>query len=265
VYTIKQSLRSAVHVVFTICVLVIVGSVWLGHRPVPARAQGPPVLSLGAITRISPFRNGEDINQVWAAADPSNGLHLITCGMDRYPGQNVSTGYIYSSANAGRSWHQTMLDDATRWVSEESCTYAADGRAYFAAGESDTSTGEPRHEWGHLNIFTSDDHGMNWNKTWRRKNGWIDWTSLAAAPASGLVVVFGNSGTDKLGHWWKSRPVAIVSYDGGRSFTNLIAPRPPSGFRLSSQKRNPTRGGTGICGSRSSPIHLRPGQCVRAP
>jgi len=185
--------------------------------------------------RLSSPRKGEDFFQVLGAADPTNGQHLIVCGYNQDPRQNLWSGYVYSSADAGTSWRETVLDKTTKFVSEESCTYDAEGRSYFADGESDTSTGVARHEWGHFTLFTSDDHGMSWNKTWNRKDGWIDWTSLAAAPASngspGLLVAFGNSGTDKLGHWWPARPVAIVSRDGGRSFTNLLVPHPPLGFR----------------------------------
>jgi len=215
------------------CMLLVVGLLWMWFFAFPALSAGR-ALTLGALTRISPVENKEDVSEIdGAAADPSDGQHLIICGMDQYLQQNVSTGYLYSSADAGATWRRTVLDNATKFVSEESCTYSRNGRAYFAAGESDTSTGIVRHQWGHLVLFTSGDHGMGWNRTWKRKNGWIDYTSLAA-PASNdslpSVIIFGNEGTDKLGHWWKFRPVAIASRNGGRSFSNLIAPRPPPGF-----------------------------------
>jgi hypothetical protein len=215
------------------CLILISAAFWAFHRVSSAGAQEQNALSLSEPSRVSSAHSDEDITQIWVAADPSDARYLIACGFESFPHQNVSTGYVYSTADSGRHWRRTILENGSKFVSEEACTYASDGRAYFAAGESDTSTGEPRHEWGHLILFTSGDHGISWTKTWSRKDGWIDWTSLAAAPAthgSPSVVIFGNSGTDKLGHWWQSRPVAIDSHDGGRSFSNLLAPRPPPGF-----------------------------------
>src|SRR6185503_1036794 len=104
------------------------------------------------VVRVSSAGNGEDIFQVWAAAHPSDGRHIVACGSDRYTRSNIWTGYVYASADGGAHWRRAMLENATKFISEESCTYAPNGRAYFAAGESDTSTGQPRHTWGHLHI-----------------------------------------------------------------------------------------------------------------
>jgi len=136
---------------------------------------------------------------------------------------NLTHGYVYSSADAGVTWHRTLLDDATAWVTEESCTYGSDGQAYFADGESDTSTGQPRHEWGHLQLFRSTDHGMSWTRGGTRREGWVDWTYLAALPAdanhSASLVVFGNQATDRLGHWWKQQPITLEAANGAGSIS----------------------------------------------
>jgi len=196
--------------------------VWVYGLLLFLTANGPVASTKGilfgpAIARVSLVHNGEDIQQLWVAADPSDGRHLIACGRDHYFRQNVTTGYVYTSADAGATWHRTVVDNATKWVSEESCTYAENGRAYFAAGESDTSTGVTRHQWGHLKVFASNDHGMHWKQTWKRKEGWVDWTFLATEPGSNsfspLLTVFGNAGTDKLGHFWENQPVVTDSAD----------------------------------------------------
>jgi hypothetical protein len=200
---------------------------WITNPFFAAQATTESQIFLGATTRVSPAGTGEDITQIWAAADPQDGRHLIACGGDSFPRQNVTYGYVYSSVDDGLTWRRTVLDRATRFISEESCTFATGGRAYFADGESDTSTGEPRHEWGHMALFASEDHGMTWRRLWKRKDGWIDWTYLATVPASQgsppVLVVFGNLATDRLGHWWSKRPVALESRDGGQSFSGSVA------------------------------------------
>src|SRR5260370_4722157 len=151
---------------------------------------------MGPIVRASAPR--QNIRQIWADADRKGGLHMIACGMLSSPQKNANYGYVYSSSDAGATWRLRVVDDASRWVSEESCTYGQDGRAYFVDGQSDTSTGLPRHEWGHLQVFISDDHGMNWKSAGRRE--FVDWTMLAALPAdrnhSESLLIFGNAAAD---------------------------------------------------------------------
>ena len=185
-------------------------------------------LQMGPIVQVSTA--GEDIQQIRAYADPADGQHLMTCGFFSNSQANVGYGYVYASADAGTTWRRALLDDSTRWVSEESCTYGDNGRAYFADGQSDTSTGEARHEWGHLQLYTSDDHGMNWQRAGRRAEGWVDWTFLAALPrdqyhASSLII-FGNGATDHLGHWANKRPVALEA-DGDANLTAGLVPLSP--------------------------------------
>jgi len=98
-----------------------------------AQAAGPSAAVLGPIVRVS--APGENIRQVWAYADPTDGQHLIACGFFSSPQQNATYGYVYSSADAGATWRRTLLDDSTKWVTEESCTYGENGGAYFADGE----------------------------------------------------------------------------------------------------------------------------------
>jgi hypothetical protein len=217
----------------TILTLILITSLFLSMISSIAFAQAtaPDKAVLGPVVRAS--APGENINQVWAYADPTDGRYLIACGYFSYPQLNVNYGYVYSSSDAGASWRRTLLDDSTRWVTEESCTYGDNGAAYFAAGESDTSTGEPRHEWGHLQLYTSADHGMSWKRAGNRTHGWMDWTLLAALPKDQehpeSLAIFANAGTDRLGHSWEEgRPVALEASDAAQSFSALVAPPTPS-------------------------------------
>jgi hypothetical protein len=194
---------------------------------IPCFGDSPPraAVALGDVIRISdPTVN---IEQIWAHADPTDDRYILVCGSLSYPQRNVWHGYAYSSAHGGTTWRRSLRDDSTRWVSETSCTYSKDGRAYLADGESDTSTGEPRHEWGHLQLFASDDHGLHWTRAGTRADGFVDWTSLAAIPASSsqgrTLAIFGNAATDKLGHWWRNRPVALDAMDDARSISAPVA------------------------------------------
>lgn len=176
---------------------------------------------MGPIVMVS--HPGEGIRQLWAYADPTDARHLIACGMFDDKPANSSYGYVYSSSDGGASWHRTLLDNATRWVSEENCAFGKDGRAYFAAGESDTSTGFPRHEWGHLQLYFSQDHGETWKPAGRRE--FVDWTILVALPTDKLhpekLAIFGNNAADREGHWSGRRPVAFDVSDSGNKFSEL--------------------------------------------
>jgi hypothetical protein len=182
---------------------------------------------LGPIIRVTGAE--EIILYPWAHADPTDGRHLMTCGSLSYRNMKVVHAFIYSSADSGATWQRTLLDDSTRWVTEVSCTFGQEGRAYFADGESDTTTGEPRHEWGHLQLFASDDRGMSWARAGRRAEGFVDWTYLAVTPAipehPETLVIFGNQAADTLGHWWKQRPVALGATDRARTISKPTAPK----------------------------------------
>jgi len=189
------------------------------------------VIALGPIVNVTgPSTNTTNI--IWTHADPSDARHLIACTMFKGPSGNVAST-LYISADDGKTWQHSLLDNSTNWVSEVNCTYGNNGRTYFVAGASVYRDGITHHTLGHLHVFASNDYGQTWTHTWTRSEGWIDWTYLADIPPSrnhpDTLVVFGNVGTDRLGHWWEPRPVAIVSKDGGRSFSRLIAPH-PSGF-----------------------------------
>jgi hypothetical protein len=182
---------------------------------------------LGRVTAIS-ARGAANPQQVWASADPADASRLIVCGRMSDPADNLDAGYVSTSIDGGATWKRALLENSTRWVTEESCAYGRAGRAYFIAGASDFYDGVPHHETGHMHFYVSRDGGLTWRRTWTRVNGWLDWTSTAVSYSPQqhreTVVVFANQGTDRLGHWFPNQPVAVASQDGGRTFSGLIVP-----------------------------------------
>lgn len=190
-------------------------------------ASRTEVWYLGRVTPVS-APGAASPQQVWAGADPSDASRLIVCGRMSDPADNLDAGYVSASSDGGATWRRTLLENSTRWVSEESCAYGRDGRVYFVAGASDFYDGVPHHATGHIHVYASRDGGLTWRRTWTRKAGWLDWTSTADsyAPRSDrdTVVVFANEGTDRLGHWFARQPVAVASDDNAKNFSALIAP-----------------------------------------
>ncbi len=177
------------------------------------------LLTLGPTIRVT-TASAAAPQQVWAAADPRDSRRLIACGRMNDPADNLDAGYVITSNDAGLTWKRTLLENSTRWVSEESCAFSPGGTAYFIAGASDFYAGEPHHETGHMHFYVSRTGGAQWIRTWTRNDGWLDWTSTAASRIA--IVVLANQGTDRLGHWYDPQPVAVVSTNNGRSFSKLI-------------------------------------------
>jgi hypothetical protein len=177
---------------------------------------------LGPIIHISSPQSGNPL-QAWAHADPVDAGSLIVCGDVRDPANDLFAGYVYRSSDSGATWRRSLLDTKTKWVSEESCNYGPRGTAYFIDGASNYYNGEPHHETGHMQFYVSHDGGSTWSHTWTRKDGWLDWTSIGVTGHD--IVVFANEGTDRLGHWAKRQPVAVMSTNGGRSFGGIMAPQ----------------------------------------
>jgi hypothetical protein len=182
--------------------------------------------SLGRPTRIS-AASSSDYRELWAYSDPKDAKNVLVCGFLQDASNNVGAGYVFTSNDGGETWRRTMLDNSSRFVSEESCGFAPDGTAFFVDGVSDFKDGMPHHEYGHMKVFASLDHGTTWLKTWTRKQGWVDWTYLGFdGNTNSRLIVFGNAATDRLGHWWPRRPVALVS-GNGTGAADFIGPLAP--------------------------------------
>src|SRR5262249_48430398 len=111
-----------------------------GMYPPIVRAQhtkhaltGENKMRLGETVRISPAEDkGDALPPMWLYADPSDGQHLIYCSRVGYP--DAMKGQVYASADAGKTWKQTLLHGPAdmKWVSEEACTVGNDGKVYYA-------------------------------------------------------------------------------------------------------------------------------------
>src|SRR5258708_27803118 len=86
---------------------------------------------LGKMVSITPSNAGNIMGMgvMWAYAHPTDGRHLMVCGMIQAPKDSVVAGYAYSSGDAGSTWHRTMLENSTRFMSEENCSYGEGNKA----------------------------------------------------------------------------------------------------------------------------------------
>jgi hypothetical protein len=169
--------------------------------------------------------------QVWSFAAPDDADRLLVCTFENDGGRARHVSAAYLSLDGGSSWVQTLLDDHSEWVSETSCASGREGKAYFAAGVSDTSLGEPRHQAGTTEIYRSLDGGLHW----ATPHGlpFLDWTTLVAgnddSSAKEDIFLFGHRiaggvGDRGNGAWMEQVRTALVSHDGGRSFSPPIYP-----------------------------------------
>jgi len=167
--------------------------------------RGPRVLLLGPRIPVNPPDVGYH-GEVMAAADPESDDNLIVCGYRA----NMRTGsgyegYVYQSDDQGKTWHETLVDAQSQWVSEESCSFGPAHQAYFATGVSDTSRGEPHHEYGNLHLYRSSDGGRTWQTM--LVNRFMDYTSMAVdstlGQQQGTLYLFANTPVDGTAGAWR--------------------------------------------------------------
>src|SRR5713101_4758608 len=128
-------------------------------------------------------------------ANPDNENNMILCGSNWDTKDNAFYGFVFSSANAGRTWRLAMADKSSVWVSEESCAYGVRGVAYFVAGASQVIDGNTHHDQGTTRIYVSHDSGRTWKLG--VTTGWTDWSTSVVDTTAGqnqnrLYVFFNN-------------------------------------------------------------------------
>src|SRR4030088_3096004 len=64
-------------------------------------------------------------------ADPEDSAKLIICGTKWDALANPPFGFVYFSADAGRTWQNVLEDRSSAWVTEHSCAVGAHHPAYF--------------------------------------------------------------------------------------------------------------------------------------
>ena len=92
-------------------------------------------------------------------------------------------GFLYSTSDGGKTWRTAVEDKNSAWVSEQSCAFGVNGKAYFVSGASKVIDGMPHHEMGTTRIFVSSDAGRTWAEA--TKTGWADYSISIVDTLSG--------------------------------------------------------------------------------
>jgi hypothetical protein len=201
--------------------------------PVMLSAAGAQGIQVGPAVPISPPGAGWH-NWTVIDADPSDARNLIVCGDRWLSHTNALSGFVYASRDNGWTWKLAVEDARSSWVSEETCAFGLEGRAYFFAGATKVYGGRSHHEEGEMRLYVSTDHGTNWNPA--LSHDWADHGAIAVErppnPHGGRLYVFHNArmppGPDGI---VASTVGLLTSDDQGTSFGPLVRAAPPAGVQ----------------------------------
>jgi hypothetical protein len=127
-------------------------------------------------------------------SDPEGPENLILCGTKWDALHNSPFGFVYTSADGGTSWKTALEDRNSNWVTEQSCAFGPNHRAYFVSESSRVFVdGELHHGLGTTRLYFSHDSGKHWEE--RTKTAWADWSTSAVSLASGSLHTFFNAPT----------------------------------------------------------------------
>ena len=146
-------------------------------------------------------------------ADPTDPANLIVCGSIGSGKENTLHGFVYSSSDSGRTWHLTLEDKNSSWVSEQSCAFGVAGRAYFVSEATKVIDGVRHTDLGTTRIFVSDDAGRSWIE--RAKTLWADYSSsvvdTSPGPRQNRLYTFFNFPLAESGDEHRGTRVALFS------------------------------------------------------
>jgi hypothetical protein len=142
-------------------------------------------------------RSGEALASGWhpwyeLKVDPENASNLIACGSRWDVAGNALFGFVYASADSGKTWRKAMEDRHSTWVSEQSCAFGSKHTAYFVSEASKVIDGEAEHHLGRTRLYVSADGGQHWEES--IETGWADYSSSAVSSRTGNVYTFFNYG-----------------------------------------------------------------------
>ena len=128
-------------------------------------------------------------------ADPEDASNMIVCGARWDAKDDAQYGFVYSSQDAGKSWHPAQEEKHSTWVSEESCAFGLHSTAYYVANASKVDKdGMLHHELGAAYIYVSHDSGRTWKES--TKTGWTDYSTSVVdtkpGPNQNRLYVFFN-------------------------------------------------------------------------
>jgi hypothetical protein len=150
--------------------------------------------------------------------DRESPQNMIICGTKWDAQLNAPFGFIYASSDGGITWKNVLEDRNSTWVTEQSCAFGPNHRAYFISAASRVIDGNPHHELGTTRLYVSTDGGQHWIET--IKTGWADWSTSAVSSASGRLYTFFNAyTTGEPGRNWGSNVGLLVFSPDGKNVT----------------------------------------------
>lgn len=157
-------------------------------------ALGCPLVSVEAET--AKLKSTTSVARGWhpwyeIKADPETETNLIICGTKWDPRINAPFGFVYASQDGGATWHATLEDRSSSWVTEQSCTFGSHHSAYLISEASKVIDGVPHHDEGQSRFFVSADAGEHWVET--IKTGWADYSTSAFNSHTGNIYTFYNA------------------------------------------------------------------------
>ena len=109
------------------------------------------------------------------AASPTDADHLILCGTRWDVRSNAFYGFVYSTSDSGKTWSVALEDTSSSWVTEHSCAFGADGKAYFVSEAAEVVDGVPSYKGGTTRIYVSSNAGGTWAEGTR--TAWADYSA----------------------------------------------------------------------------------------
>jgi hypothetical protein len=155
-----------------------------------------PASYVATRTEDSPAHREVLVDEGWhpwyeVKVDPESRERLIICGTKWDAPHNAPYGFIVASSDGGTTWRTTLEDRSSSWVTEHSCAFGPNHRAYFISEASKVLDGRPRHELGTTRLYVSTDSGEHWMET--AKTEWADYSTSAVSSRSGKLYTFFNA------------------------------------------------------------------------
>jgi hypothetical protein len=124
--------------------------------------------------------------------DPEDPARIILCGTKWDALANTPLGFVYFSADTGRTWRIALEDRSSAWVTEHSCAIGSHHRAYFVSSAAAQTYSGANPATGTARFFVSTDSGEHWAE--KMNLGWADYTTSAVSKISGKLYTFFHAG-----------------------------------------------------------------------
>jgi hypothetical protein len=115
--------------------------------------------------------------------DPDDAMRWIVCGSKWDSQANSLVGVVYVTSDFGVTWRLALEDRNSSWVSEQSCAFGRNHKAYFISEASRVIDGRAHHDLGTTRVYASTDGGDSWLET--ATTAWADHATSAVNRISG--------------------------------------------------------------------------------